>query len=983
MPIRIFKFAVLTLLWGVWTPLHAGTTGKLSGVIKDKETGDALPGVNVVVEGTSIGAVTNRKGEYLVLFVPAGQYSIEYSLIGFTKMKMNEVIVLPDFNTVMDVSLAPADVLGEEIVVIAERSLIQQDQTMTMTVMTFRDYQNLPARGYQKLTNLAANYSVGVVVNNDRDLEGNIGNVNVRGGRPNETGVYIDGFLQNSLVTGFSNANLPHGSLEEVVLITGSFDAEYGKNQSGILQVTTRSGKKDYSGFLEWVGDPFGFGLAPSYGYHTYSGGLGGTVPYTRLKFFVSGEGRYIDDAEPSVFGFPKFQLSNKGSFNPDTTLADTLIFATDKQGNVLYHDRGPRPKNSSGNGINSDKGYTFQTKLSYDIIPNKLMLDASGNYSGTWRRSFVTSRTIRDAAVLRVINNLNLGFTSTLIVNDHSFVDAGMNYYANDRKIMNDLLGFHLASYTAQVAQVAGTPTISYYGDNLLFNINYGPLTFRRDHDSYMAFKSNYSNQLDKNIEIKSGLDLYQHVVRYLTILQINNPAYGLSDLIGYQIRPDTTIVTLNKDDLENKRLGAAHPYSASSYIQSKLEYSGFVLRTGVRFDLFNAGSKRIKNLSDPTGQEDKAQEGKFTDKNDNQTNERTIDRQWAGSLGPEDYMHSKSSYAFSPRFSVSFPVSDKTQFRMSCGRFFQQPPLQDLYGGPLLLEHVSLFTDVATIVGNPNLKPVRSTQSEIGLRRNFSDLIILDAAIYYKDVEKLINVVNVTSKPNNLYVFENSDEGVIKGLNVSLELKRTGKFQGRLAYTIQSAKGTGSWENSNFDNAWLGFRTTQFNAPLDYDQRHTISANLDIRNTAKEGPVLNGKHFLENAGVNMQMNFGSGFPYTPTVPTSVIVYGVPQNKTVVRRNSERLPWTLRIDMRADKTFYFSNSANVNAYIVVMNVFDRKNVTHVFGSTGNADNDGWLAEPDARNYSERQIQQYTLYYHDGLNYGTPRQVRLGVAFTF
>ncbi len=931
----------------------AGNTGKITGVIKDKETGDALPGVNVILEGTTMGAATNAKGEYTILNVPAGVYSVTTGMISYAKLTKQNVRVIPDFTTKLDFDLVPDYLSTDDIVVVAQRDLIQKDQTMTMTVTSSEEIKNLPVRGFQE----AANLGVGIVVNlAARNLDGGTGNVNIRGGRPQETGVYMDGFQQNNLLTGTSNANVPSGAVEEVNVITGGFDAEYGRNQSGIIQVTTKSGGQRYSGSIEGVADPGGLAIAESYGYKVLSVGIGGPVipGSNKIRFFVSGEGREIDDAEPSVWGHPQYTLSRDGVRNPDPTVYDTVLF-----GNTIKYKKGARPDAVTNAGINSDKGYNLQGKMTFDVVDNKLRVDLAGNYSATIRRAFIINRLFSpDDNQRRDIKNLNLGAIATYTLNQNSFLDLGVNYFSNTRRLFNDRMGFDITDYNASLR--GGTRARTYYGDNLLFDIGSGSVAFRKDDDKYIATKLNYVNQIDKNNQIKAGVDYFYHTVRFLNILDLGFPVGGANDNIGYEMYNGSNgrvkIREVDKDDIDNGVLGPAHPYSFSLYVQDKMEYEGLVLRGGLRYDLFNPGVKRLKDMSNPTGPEQ--------------------------SLGSEDYENSKNDNKISPRFSVSFPISEKTQFRMSYGKFFQQPNLQDLYVSPDFLERQSLTPPFAATVGNPNLKAEKSTQYEVGIRRALNDKVAVDVNAYYKDIVDLINSRAITSSPNGLITFDNLDEGVVQGVNVSFEVRRVSKFSGRLSYTLQSARGSGSGENSGFRAAWLGYSDAKFNAPLNFDQRHTVNGVLDIRNAKDEGPSLAGQRILENAGLNFVVSAGSGFPYTPTEVTKFGLTGVPAGKVTARRNSQYQPWTFRIDMKADKTFSITKNMSINVYVQVLNLLNRKNVLAVFTSTGRADDDGFLAVGGS-SMSQRELQQYDILFHNGLNWDTPRQARLGAIFNF
>lgn len=954
---RLLLGAVAVFLLPLY--LFAGNTGKITGVVKDKETGDALPGVNVILEGTTMGAATNAKGEYTILNVPAGVYTVTTSMISYSKLTKQNVRVIPDFTTKLDFELVATSVNAEDIVVVAERALIQKDQTMTMSVTSSEEIKNLPVRGFQS----AANLGVGIVVNNTRNLEGGTGNVNIRGGRPNETGVYMDGFQQNNLLTGVSTANVPNGAVEEVVVITGGFDAEYGRNQSGIIQVTTKSGTQRYSGNVEWTGDPGGLGVAESYGYNVVSAGIGGPVipGNNKIRFFISGEGRNIQDAEPSILGNPRYTVGNEGHSSADTAVMDTVYWVKDNDGNIKFK-KGPRGKNAEGQGINSDRGYNLQGKLTFDVIANTLRLDVSGNYSRTFRRSYVVSRVLSPNDNLRRdIENLNVGMTATYTLSQTSFVDFGVNYFTNTRFLMNDRLGWrNLDRYANSTRGGTGFPT--YLNQNLLFDIGRGNLSYRKDDDAYIAFKSNYINQIDKHNQIKVGVDYFYHTVRFLNILDLARPLNGSNNNIGYETVQDpvTGLIKakkISKDDLDNKILGPAHPFSFSTFVQDKLEYEGLVLRGGLRYDLFNPGVKRVKDIGNPTGSDQE--------------------------IGSEDYTAAKNDNRISPRVSISFPVSEKTQFRMSYGKFFQQPNLQDLYVSPDFLERQSIAPPFATTVGNPNLKAERSTQYEVGLRRALNDKVAIDINAYYKDIVGLINARQITSTPSALILSSNLDEGVIQGVNIGLEVRRISKFSGRVNYTLQSARGSGSGEASGFRAAWLGYSDAKFNAPLAFDQTHNINLLLDIRNAKNEGPEIGGMRVLENAGLNFIVQAGSGFPYTPTTVVPIQVAGVPQGKVIARRNSQNQPWTFRVDLKADKTVNIANNMSLNVYVQVLNVLNRKNVLTVYSATGRADDNGFLETTAGQLLSPGEIDQYVVNFKDGLSYDTPRQARLGVIFNF
>lgn len=960
--------------FGLWFGTHvwAGNTGTISGTVTDKESADRLPGVNIVVEGTTMGAASDGSGEFIIVGVPAGRYTVTVTSIGYAAVKQENVVVLPDFSTRLRFELTPASLMGEEVVITAERPLLQRDQTMTMTVTSAEEIQTIPMRGFQSIANMSA----GVVVNNTRNIEGGTATVHLRGGRPNETGVYVDGFQQNNLMTGLSNVTVPNTAVEEVVTITGAYDAEYGRNQSGIILVTTKSGRDRYSGQIEWVGDPWGLGIAESYGYNVYSANIGGPLlpGNNRIKFYLAGEARNILDAEPSVFGFPKYTLSNAGVISQDSTVMDTVIFDTDQNGHVRFK-RGPRPKTDEGYGSNSDRGFAFQSKVSCDVISGKFRLDVHANHALTVRRQFLVNGTLNpDLSDRREYRNLNVGAMATYLFSPSSFADLAVNYHDNRRRIINDEYGPSLANYMGRSAGNTGSG--SYYSDLLLFDIAVRPFnTYRRDEDAYVGVKFNYTNQIDKHNQVRAGADYFRHTIRFLNNIGFDNPTVQYN-AGGFTIdHPENpTVRRTGQTDLENQILGPAHPVTFSAYLQDKAEYEGLVVRAGIRYDRFNAGARRIKNLADPTGQLDPAQEFAYTDRNGNGVFDENTDRPWAGTVGPEDYNSARTDTRFSPRISVGFPISEKTQFRMSYGVFFQQPSLETLYSSPAYLDRVS--NSGGDLGGNPNLKAEECSQYEVGLHRVFAEKLIGDAVVYYKDIRNLISYRVVSSNPNAIFVYDNWGDAIVKGLSISLELRRTGKFQGRLAYTLQSAQGIGSSETSNF------FEIGSFRYPLVFDQRHTLDAHLDIRNGQREGLFVGGNPVLQNAGIGIHVRAGSGFPYTPT-SVSDLRFGFSSGRWIAPLNSQTTPWTFRVDLTADKSVGLAGHNTVRIYIQILNLLDTKNVLSVFESTGDAGSNGFPGSESGQYLNERQLQQYDVWFHDGFKYDTPRQARLGIVLSF
>ena len=251
------------------------------------------------------------------------------------------------------------------------------------------------------------------------------------------------------------------------------------------------------------------------------------------------------------------------------------------------------------------------------------------------------------------------------------------------------------------------------------------------------------------------------------------------------------------------------------------------------------------------------------------------------------------------------------------------------------------------------------------------------IEVNAYYKDINNLINSENFDSSPNALIIYNNLDLGNIRGVSLAFEFRRIAFFSGRINYTLQTANGSGSGENSAFQTSWLGFETSRIIAPLNFDQRHNIVAFLDFRNGPNEGGAL------RDAGVNFLFRAGSGFPYTPETQHRIIIDGVPGEVPTGRRNSQYMSWTFRTDMKINKVFRFTDNLNLDVYIWVLNLLNTNNVTNVHTQSGSATSDGFLGSPGGSQLSSTTRQQYTGRLQNGFWFDTPRQVRLGVLFNF
>lgn len=362
------------------------------------------------------------------------------------------------------------------------------------------------------------------------------------------------------------------------------------------------------------------------------------------------------------------------------------------------------------------------------------------------------------------------------------------------------------------------------------------------------------------------------------------------------------------------------------------------------------------------------------------------------------EDY---KPQLNIMPRLAFSFPISDEANFFVHYDVLVQRPPSNTIATPLDYFKWHTVNSTANNPKNNPNLKPEKTIDFEVGFKQKVSNSSAITLSAYYKEMRDMIqsrNFLHVPGVPGNSYAsYGNIDFGTVKGFSFSYDLRRTRNLELTASYTVQFADGTGSDANSQSGLNARG--NIRYLSPLSFDERHRIGANIDFRYASGpqyNGPRWFGKDVFANAGVNLQVNAASGKPYTRRQrPERFGSSGVGGDI-----NGARLPWNFTVDMRVDKDFRIStaNAArpiSTNVYLRVENLFDARNILGVYAASGSAYDDGFLVTPlgqssiQVLNDSGRadDIDNYLLAYQWGMvNPGfftLPRRVYLGAIVQF
>ncbi|KXK37809.1 MAG: carboxypeptidase regulatory-like domain-containing protein [Saprospiraceae bacterium] len=359
------------------------------------------------------------------------------------------------------------------------------------------------------------------------------------------------------------------------------------------------------------------------------------------------------------------------------------------------------------------------------------------------------------------------------------------------------------------------------------------------------------------------------------------------------------------------------------------------------------------------------------------------------------------KPQLNFMPRLAFSFPISDDAGFFAHYDVLYQRPPSNsfssalDFY----FWEDISRINPREEAMNNPNLKPVRTVDYEVGFQQKLSESMAMKVSAYYKEMKDLIQqrvLANVAAPLNTYKIFDNLDFGTVKGFSFTLDRRRTNNLELTATYTLQFADGSGSDANSS---SGINTRGPIRNLiPLSFDERHRITGVIDYRygsGKAYNGPRIGGINILEDFGVNITSFLVSGKPYTKnSTPASFGGSGFAGSI-----NGARLPWTFTTDLNVQKRFPITLSKEsgkkmwFNAYFRVQNLFNTKNIINLYKYSGDPDNDGYLQSSFGQDRiqgvisTKRDLEAFLDAYSWRMsapgNYTLPRRMYVGVIVDF
>ncbi len=904
--------------------VYAGSTGKIVGIVTEKGTGEPLIGVNILLEGTTLGASTDIDGSFLILNVPPGSYNIVAEYIGYATHRLEGIRVSVDLTTQVNIELQEATVeLGDEIVVTADREMITKDLTASTAAVNSDRIESLPVTEVSELLELQAGFLNG----------------HVRGGRAGEVAYMIDGIPVTDSYDGGQVVEVNKDVVEQLQFISGAFNAEYGRALSGIVNITTKEPTENFgANFTTYFGGNYSSndsiflntGSFDPTRIRDYEGTIFGRIIPNKLSYFVNFRSIHFDG-----------WLYGKRVYNPQN------IAFEDSAGNFIEF-RDPEGK---GDGkfvpMNWNDKLFFQGKLIYNISP---LVKATYSFI----RDDVKFEEFDRNYLLNPDGNLNrfrIGiahlFKLSHTLNRTTFYELGLSFSDKTLKQyvyedINDPRYVH-----PKVADNQKPFSFKTGGTNNQH--------FFRNTRTFLA-KLDLSSQLNKRHLMKAGLELRQHSIRFEDITL--RPAEG--DELDFA-RDDPYMTPVVFPINSNFHSTYRHkPLELSAYIQDKMEFEDLIVNLGVRFDYFQPDGVVLSDPSDPNIFIPLRPENRFRDLNGNGVQDPGEPMVTLAERRSYWYKKASNKVQVSPRLGIAFPISESGVIHFSYGHFFQIPNFELLYRNPQF--KLGAGTGNQGTIGNADLDPEQTISGEIGLQQELDQNWAVDVTAYFRDIRDLTGTradqIDVFGGSQTYSKLVNSDFGFVKGFIVTLRKRFTEGFNATFDYTFQIAEGTASDPNAAQQAYAAGNDPEVQLVPLTWDQRHTLISTVGYAS--------------KSWGLTFISNLGSGQSYTPRQTVEV---------SELRENSEKKPMIWNVDMRFHKDIKLLSRQAI-VFLRVFNLFDRLNEVGVFDDTGRAGFTTDLARTRALNptlYANSLERWYTRPTH----FSEPRRIEFGLMLDF
>jgi outer membrane receptor protein involved in Fe transport len=929
-----------------------GGKGRIEGSVVDAKTNEELPGANVLIKGTYYGGSSKLDGSVKIENVNPGSYTLEVTLLGYKSVQFTNFKVeagqTARFTAKMQETVLALD---KEVVVVGERPLFDIEETASRRNVGQEDIQ---AAALTKVEAIVAQ-SPGVVFSDNE--------IHIRGGRTHEAALLLDGVsIQDPLAgTGFGLQVSPQ-SIQDVEVITGGYNAEYGQATSGIVNITTREGSDKYSGSISYKLDHFGFNNDSRSNWNTdnFDATLSGPEPITSFVLPALG----LDIGRVSFFGSAYARRSDDylrwvEITGTDGRVIGTRAIAPNGLFSSIFNGRDWAPRRNNDYSMLAKLTWkpSGTTKLSYTFNQSVAINQNTQTIQATLERVEPNPgyqylfQFIPDSANTFTQRNLQHAISWTHTLSKETFYELKLSRYT--AHIRGDANGRDFSLYIEP--QDIVTYPIRYFNQNRdtvgvipgdgFYDVG-APTSYRDQFAVEHTFKFDLSHYFSEKNKFKTGVEM-----RFQELQMV--------DIFRPWIKPQ---------GFDND-IYSVHPALGAFYAQDNITLKGMILNFGLRLDYWLPG-KLVDDIAKDTSSAFIVSPG---------LRQAYLDNTFG--LGGR-----RVKARLSPRIGISHPISDNQTLFFSYGHFSKFPRPQYVYSK---LTRTSVRSNTAA-VGNPNLNPETTVSYELGVRNQLSGNDVLTVTAYYKDIFDYITektVRRTTGLGGSQFYSTNLNLDYARSRGIEIEYKkRIGNwFRGSLAGSYSTATGKSSSPSEGAVRLQQGEPENIKERSLIWDRPLQISMNLNV--TVQKGEALFGfgNGILDDYNLFIRAFYQSGKRYTPQKLIGIdAATGRPLYITDLDRINEELGenW-FYVDLNFEKYFDLGFGKLV-ASIEVQNLFDNKNSQILNPVTGRAYEYG---DPTPQSYNDPLYPQLTgsvsPYPYDPARYKEPRTMRFSLAFRF
>jgi len=754
---RTVRLYILVALAFVAGGAEAGTTGKITGrVLSDKKS--PVLAVTCFLEGTRFGAYTNEQGQYTILNVPAGTYTLRFQRVGYEIKSVQGVVVSSDQTTTQDIVLGETAIQMQEVVVTAERPPVEVSVTSSQVSLTAKEIKALPVQELNDVVNLQA----GVV-------DGHF-----RGGRKDEVQYQVDGVSANNAYDNSSSLRLDRSLLQEVQVISGTFDAEYGQAMSGVVNAVLKQGTEKFH--LEGEG---------------YLGGFLLSDPSVRL---VS------DQFQPGALA--SLQLTASGPL-----AKNTLFLLSGRYYHFEDYVKGTRlfvPTDSSDfeNGIPYPTGDGKSVPLGFSNewggaakLTNTSLHNTKLSYQAVWnvvdgKRMQYAYRFNPDGAPTQQTFAIFHGLDWNQILSKSTYFDLSLrqNYFDYHDYVYEDVFD---PRYDA-AGPARGDPG---YEDGAFIQ----GVELNRFTQTTNAFliKGSVVNQVNSIVQVKAGGEL-----------QFPAVSFGSPGTLVYTIvNGQQTLVRHVDDPPDYPGVKTYHPVLAATFAQAVVERPTLTFRGGLRLDYFDARSTVPSDPANPANS--------------------------IAGAPPSEPVPTTAKFKLAPRLGIAFPIEKRAAVHFAYGHFYQYPSIGTIFTN----SDYNTLNDLQAggvsygVLGNPDVQPEKTIQYEMGYKHAITDNLGADLTVFYKDIRNLLGVEFVQTYNDAEYArLTNVDFGDAVGFTLAIDHRRLGPVAVALDYTWMEALGNSSDPRETATRAEAGEDPRPRLAYFNWDQRHKLDLTVSM---------------------------------------------------------------------------------------------------------------------------------------------------------